>query len=140
MAQPERTSGTTRQSPSPSIRVENETRGCVLAETCRLANTFWSRGLGLMGRPHLANGAGLLIYPEWSIHTFFMRFPIDVLFVDTQDRVVKMVVAMPPYRPFAGQWGARYVLELPPNVLPPTGTQVGDQLVLTPSPHPHRAR
>jgi len=120
--------------------VENETRGCVLAEDCHLANTFWSRGLGLMGRPHLANGEGLLIYPEWSIHTFFMRFPIDVLFVDNQDRVVKMVVAMPPYRPFAGRWGVRYVLELPPNVLPSTGTQVGDQLVLTPSPHPPRAR
>lgn len=120
---------------SAKIRVENTTRGCILAETCTLANTFWSRGLGLMGRSHLEGGHGLIIYPGWSIHTCFMRFPIDVLFVDAQDRVAGLVEALPPYRLFAGQWGARYVIELPANILRSSGTQKGDQLLLTPSPH-----
>lgn len=123
-----------------TIRVVNQTRDCTLAERCELARTFLSRGLGLMGRASLEPGNGLLIYPEWSVHTFFMRFPIDVLFVDRQDRVMGLRAAMPPYRPYAGAWGARYVIELPSGLLAATGTQPGDQLLLTPSPHPNGAR
>ncbi|MCU0491917.1 MAG: DUF192 domain-containing protein [Chloroflexaceae bacterium] len=88
-----------------------------------------------MGRTGLAADTGLIIYPEWSVHTFFMRFPIDVLFLDKQDRVMGLRAAMPPNRPYAGAWGARYVIELPAGVLAATGTQSGDQLILTPSPH-----
>lgn len=121
-----------------TITVVNETRGCVLAAWGKLARTFWKRGLGLMGQARLETGQGLVIYPEWSIHTFFMRFPIDVLFVNREDQVIGMRVAMPPYRPYAGVWGARYVVELPPHLLASTGTQVGDYLSLTPSPHPVR--
>lgn len=117
------------------IRVVNQTNGRVLAEQCELARTFWSRGRGLMGRSGLQQGGGLLIYPEWSIHTFFMRFPIDVLFLDRNDYVVGLREAMPPSRPFAGAWGARSVLELPAGIIAATGTQVGDACVLTPPPH-----
>jgi hypothetical protein len=120
------------------MTVINATRGCTLADRCELARTFWARGMGLMGRPGLAPGQALLIYPEWSVHTFFMKFAIDVLFLDAQDRVIGLRAAMPPNRPYAGAWGARYVLELPANLLHTTGTQVGDQLQLTPSPHPAR--
>lgn len=123
-----------------SILVENQTRNCTLAEQCELARTFWARGRGLLGRPRLERGQGLLIYPEWSIHTFFMRFPIDVLFLDRQDQVVGMRTEMPPNRPYAGVWGACYVIELPPGLLITTGTQVGDKLSLTPSPHVHSTR
>ncbi len=121
-----------------SLLVVNETRQARLADRCQLARNFWSRGLGLMGRTSLEPGGGLLIYPEWSIHTFFMRFPIDVVFVDRQDTVVGIRHALPPYRPYAGAWGARYVLELPAGVLAATATQVGDRLAVTPSPHPPR--
>ncbi len=120
------------------IAVVNQTRGHALAERCDLARTFFARGLGLMGRSHLEAGQGLLIYPEWSIHTFFMRFPIDVLFMNKDDCVIGMSQAMPPYRPFAGVWGARYVIELPAGLIAATDTQVGDQLLLTPSPHPQK--
>lgn len=106
----------------------------MIADRCRLARSFWERGRGLLGCSGLDQGEGLLIYPEWSIHTFFMRFPIDVIFVDADDRVVGLREAMPPNRPFAGVWGARYVIELPPGVLPASGTQVGDQLVVVPAP------
>ncbi len=118
-----------------SIRVTNHNRSSTLAETCELARTFWKRGLGLMGRTQLAPGNGLIIYPEWSIHTFFMRFPIDVLFLDDTDHVVGLREAMPPNRPYAGIWGAKYVIELPAGVIATTHTQVGDQLTLIPSPH-----
>jgi uncharacterized protein len=119
----------------PPIHIVNVTRESVIAERCDLARTFWTRFLGLMGRPGLDTGGGLLIYPEWSIHTFFMRFPLDVLFVDRQDVVVGLREAMPPNRPYAGMRGARYVIELSPGVIAATMTQVGDHLRLSPSPH-----
>lgn len=118
-----------------SITVENQTRCCTLAEQCEVARTFWTRGLGLMGRSKLEQGHGLLIYPEWSIHTFFMRFPIDVLFLDTQNQIVGMRENMPPNRPYAGFWGAKYVIELPSGLIQATATAVGDQLLLSPALH-----
>ena len=120
--------------PSTPIRIVNQTLGCVLAEQGELARSFWRRGMGLMGRTSLPEGYALIIYPEWSIHTFFMRLPIDVLFVGPNNQVVGLRAAMPPNRPFAGvaPWRGRYVIELPSGVIGATGTAVGDELVLTP--------
>ncbi len=117
-----------------AIRIVNQTRNRVLAERAELARSFWARGRGLMGRTSLPESYALIIYPELSIHTFFMRIPIDVLFVDRDNRVVKLREAMPPSRPFAGvaPWHGRYVIEMPAGVIQATGTAVGDQLVLTP--------
>lgn len=116
------------------IQIVNQTRARVLAERAELARSFWSRGRGLMGRAELPAGYALIIYPEWSIHTFFMRIPIDVLFVDQGHRVVGLRAAMPPGRPFAGvaPWRGRYVIEMPAGVLGATGTALGDLLELTP--------
>src|SRR5262245_13727404 len=98
------------------VTVVNQTRERVLADRCDVARSFFARGRGLLGRVGLAAGEGLLIYPEWSVHSFFMRFPIDVLFVSKEDRVMAVCAAMAPNRPFAGSWGARYVIELPAGV------------------------
>lgn len=120
---------------SAIIRVVNQTRDRVLAERCEVARTFWARGLGLMGRAELQPGQGLLILPCSSIHTFFMRFPIDVLFLDRHNGVVGVQQAMPPNRPFAGARRARAVVELPAGVIVLTETEIGDQVTLTPAPH-----
>jgi uncharacterized membrane protein (UPF0127 family) len=106
----------------------------MLADQGELARSFWSRGRGLMGRRALPQGYALVIYPEWSIHTFFMRIPIDVLFVGRDHRVVGLREAMPPNLPFAGVSPRRghYVIELPAGVISATATQIGDQLVVTP--------
>src|SRR5919206_4823407 len=119
---------------APAIQIVNRTRDRLLAQHGDLARSFWSRGLGLMGRDALPDGYALIIYPEWSIHTFFMRVPIDVLFVDHADRVIGMRQAMPPNRPFAGvaPWRGRYVVEMPAGVIRATGTALGDQLALMP--------
>ncbi len=118
-----------------AITIHNQTRGEMLASHAELANSFFSRGRGLMGRTSLPEGYALIIYPEWSIHTFFMRIPIDVLFVDKTHRVVGMRHAMPPNLPFAGvaPWRGLYVVEMPAGVITTTGTQSGDQLVVTPA-------
>ena len=117
-----------------TLRVLNTTRGTALAERCGEARSFLARGRGLMGRPGLAPGEGLLIDPCSSVHSFFMRFPIDVVFADKANRVVGLTEAMPPNRPFAGSWGARYVVELPAGTIAATGTQVGDTLAIERAP------
>jgi uncharacterized protein len=116
------------------IRIVNQTRNCTLADQAELARSFMARGRGLMGRTALPMGYALIIYPEWSIHTFFMRIPIDVLFVDRDNRVLGLRRAMPPSQPFAGvaPWRGRYVIEMSAGVIDTTGTAIGDQLVLTP--------
>jgi uncharacterized membrane protein (UPF0127 family) len=111
------------------VRVINQTRASTLATSCEVARSFLARGRGLMGRDRLDPGAGLLIDPCSSIHTFFMRFPIDVVFIDRGRRVVGLHTALPPGRPFAGAWGARAVIELPAGTIADTATGVGDQLL-----------
>ena len=116
------------------MQIYNQTRSALIADKAEVARSFFARGRGLMGRRALAEGFALVIYPESSIHTFFMRVPIDVLFVDKRNTVIALVHTMPPSRPFAGvaPWRGRYVVELPAGVLAATGTQVGDALVLAP--------
>ena len=118
----------------PTFQIFNQTRGQQLADSAELARSFWTRGLGLMGRAALPPGYALIIYPEWSIHTFFMRIPIDVLFVGRDGLVLGLREAMPPNRPFAGvaPWRGQYVVELPSGVLAATGSAVGDQLAVNP--------
>jgi uncharacterized membrane protein (UPF0127 family) len=118
----------------PALRILNQTRDRLLADQGELADSFWSRGRGLMGRSTLPKGYALVIYPEWSIHTFFMRLAIDVLFVGRDHTVVGLCEAMPPNRPFAGvaPWRGRYVIEMPAGVIGASGTAVGDQLAITP--------
>lgn len=109
-------------------RVLNQTKGTVVAEEVRVARSFWSRFRGLMLRASLPRGRGILIWPSSSIHTAFMRFPIDVVFIDRDHRVVKVVEKMRPYRvAFSGGHAA---LELAAGAAAGARVQKGDQLVL----------
>lgn len=90
----------------------------VIADPCEVAQTLWTRFIGLMGRQGLAQGAGLLIEPCNSIHTFFMRFAIDVVYLDavTTSRDYKVVSIRRNLRPWRMDFpvfGAKAVLELP---------------------------
>jgi uncharacterized protein len=84
----------------------------VACESCTVADTALSRLKGLLGRKSLASGEGLLLQPASSVHTFFMRFPIDVVFLDGELRVLALVANLKPWRA-AARRGARAVLELP---------------------------
>jgi uncharacterized membrane protein (UPF0127 family) len=81
-----------------------------------------------MGRAELPAGSALILEPNGSVHTFWMRFPIDVIFTDRTGRVVGLRAAMPPNRPYAGAWRAHRTIELPAGVIDASGTQPGDQL------------
>lgn len=110
------------------LQIINETRGTRLAERCGAARSFLARLRGLMGHPGLGAGEGLLIDPCSSVHSFFMRFPIDVVFADRNHVVVGLTPAMAPNRPYAGARRARYVVELPAGTIAASGTQLGDRL------------
>jgi uncharacterized membrane protein (UPF0127 family) len=92
--------------------VINVTRGEMVCERAALAERPLARMRGLLGRRFLSPGEGLLLSPAPSIHTAFMRFPIDAIFLDRDDVVVRVVEGLAPWR-MASARGARSVLELP---------------------------
>ncbi len=108
------------------MRIYNTTRNTSIATQCAEARNFLARLRGLMGHPGLNAEEGLLIDPCSSVHSFFMRFPIDVIFVDRMHTVVGLTPSMPPNRPYAGARRARYVIELPSGTIAASATQVGD--------------
>ncbi|MDF2629995.1 MAG: hypothetical protein K0R39_3826 [Symbiobacteriaceae bacterium] len=108
--------------------VRNATRGLVLGYKVSGADTFRLRLLGLMFRPSLPQGEGLLIRPCRAVHTHFMRFPIDLVFVDGDNRVVHLIPAMAPWKLSPTVREAEAVLELPAGAA--GATAVGDQLEL----------
>jgi uncharacterized membrane protein (UPF0127 family) len=84
---------------------------------------------GLLGRRSLAPDEGLLIRPCSSIHMWFMRFPIDAVFLDGELTVLKVVEHLKPWR-MSAKRGAKAVLELPAGAVEWRGLQVGDRLTL----------
>lgn len=110
------------------MRIANVTKGTELADRARLARRPWSRMVGLLGRSALPPGEGLVLVPCASIHTAFMRFPIDVVYADSSRRVVKTVAALRPWRLSGVLRGVRYTVELPAGTIERTGTAMGDEL------------
>jgi uncharacterized protein len=95
----------------PDVALANDD-GTVVCERCLLAEAPFARMRGLLGRSGLSSGEGLLLRPAASVHTAFMRFTIDVVFLDRDLRVVKVVPELVPWRTAACR-GSRAVLELP---------------------------
>ena len=105
----------------------NATRGCPVAARVQTADDAASRSKGLLGRSSLASDEGLWIVPCPMIHTFFMKFPIDVVFLDRGLRVVRVIENLKPWRLSPWVFSAHSVLELMGGVLK-GGVAVGDQL------------
>ncbi len=95
------------------------------------ARTPWSRMVGLLGRASLARGQGLLLAPAWSIHTWFMRFPIDVVFLDAEGQVLRVYPGVPAWRLVSGTRRARTVLEFGAGTLATAPLAPGDRVLLT---------
>lgn len=113
---------------SSQLEVLNTTRGILLVDRGERASCLVTRAKGLIGRDALEPGQGLLVSPCQGIHTFLMRFPIDALYLDKSDRIIRVVRAIPPNRigPFISECAS--VLELPAGTIDTTGTQEGDML------------
>jgi uncharacterized membrane protein (UPF0127 family) len=110
----------------PELTLRRED-GTVVCERCTLADSPVTRLRGLLGRAGLEQGEGLLLRPASSVHTFFMRFPIDVVFLDRTLVVLGVADSVDPWRA-ASRRGAKAVLELPAGESSRRGLTVGDQL------------
>jgi len=113
----------------PKLRVTNQTRGRVLADRAEVADTSAKRRTGLLKHTGLAPGEGLWIVPCEGVHTFAMKFTIDVLFLNRKHKILKIRPNMVRRR-IALSLLAHSVLELPAGTLAETGTERGDQLEL----------
>jgi uncharacterized protein len=108
-----------------TLRREN---GDVVCDRCVVADRPVSRLRGLLGRSELRPGEGLLLRPASAIHTCFMRFPIDAVFLDRDLRVVGISDDVAPWRA-AAKRGAKSVLELPAGESARRGLSLGDRLL-----------
>ncbi len=109
----------------------NVARNKTLANSLLVADTFCSSLLGLMGRRQLPVGEGLWIIPCQSVHSMWMRFPIDVIFLSDERAIIHMVENMRPFRITKYVSNARSVIELPANTIMTTQTKVGDRVEIT---------
>jgi len=111
-----------------TLQVENLTRGQTLVQAGRVARSFLARMRGLIGSAPPVPGEGLLIIPCSSVHTHFMRFPIDVLYINASQMVVGIDHALQPWHVGHLYRQVHFVIELPAGTAQRTATQVGDQL------------
>lgn len=111
-----------------SVTVRNETRGCDLGDSIGLADGWWSRLRGLVGRGPLDPGGGLLLVPSRGVHMFGMRYPLDVAMLDGDREVVALYRGLAPGARTKWHGEARAALEVPDGVLAETNTQLGDRI------------
>lgn len=132
--QTERAADPTTATTTRLVRERDGTDGSVQSSTLvarlELARTFFARFLGLMGRAPLPEGAALWIEPCSSIHMLFMRFPIDVVFVDAAGTVVSVASRVRPWVGMAFGKGARAAIELPAGAASQAGIAPGDRLLV----------
>lgn len=116
-------------------QVFNRSKQTLLASEVELADTGWTRMKGLLGRSgeDFTNGKGLWIMPSQGVHTIGMSFPIDVVYLDSERRVVHLYHRLAPFRIAAVKFKTRSVIELPAGVLAQTRTSVGDLLDISPA-------
>jgi uncharacterized protein len=121
-----------RSRASDSEWVMKRADGSVACPRLAVADTVRTRMRGLLGRSGLGDGEGLLIRPTNSVHMFFMRFAIDVVFLDRELVVRKIVVTLLPWR-MAACRGSRAALELPAGAVGRRGITLGERLTLEPA-------
>jgi uncharacterized protein len=112
------------------MKIINKTNNNILADKATIANTAFSRMKGLLGRKEFPKGEALILDPCNSIHMLFMRFPIDVVFMDKNNRVVRAISSIKPFHFSPIYFKAKLAIELPVGTILSTSTRAGDDLSL----------
>ena len=118
------------------LKVRNQTRDTILCDRLEVAESMAAQSKGLLGRVGLEPGSGMLFenaayLPFMWMHMFFMRFAIDIVFLDKSNRVMRINHSLKPWRVSSMVFGARKALELEAGASVRSGTVVGDQLILS---------
>ncbi|MCF7870476.1 MAG: DUF192 domain-containing protein [Candidatus Omnitrophica bacterium] len=113
------------------FKIINETKQIDLVNSAQVASGFFLRLLGLMFKKKIGPEQALIFYRAPSIHTFFMRFPIDIIFLDQEMKVKRLIQGLKPWR-FVVCRGAQITIELPPAKISQVKAQIGDKIEITP--------
>lgn len=113
------------------MKIINKTNNNIIADEAVIANTPLKRMKGLLGEKELAQGKALVLDPCNSIHMLFMRFAIDVLFVDKNNRVVKAISSIKPFHFSPIYLKSKLAIELPADTISSTLTKEGDTILIT---------
>jgi uncharacterized membrane protein (UPF0127 family) len=114
------------------VSVSNLDKTQSLGNAIEIADSSFRRMKGLLGRKGIAAGGGLWIRPSSGVHTLFMSFPIDVVGLDKQYRVVHLWPVLRPWRITRVSLAVRTVLELPAGTISATGLKIGECLIISP--------
>lgn len=112
------------------MRITNQTKNTTLANNVTIASTIFSKTKGLLGKRKIDSGEALIIKSCNSIHSFFMRFSFDAIFVDNQNKVIKALSNFKPWHISAIYFKACDCIELPAGTIKSTSTCKGDLLVI----------
>ena len=112
------------------MQIINKTRNTLIADNAVMAASLFSRMKGLLGKHSLNKGEALILNPCNSIHTFFMRFTIDALFVDKEGRIIQACENIKPYRITPIYLRSSFVIELPVGTIGSSSTSKSDKLAL----------
>ncbi|MGE5197273.1 MAG: DUF192 domain-containing protein [Deltaproteobacteria bacterium] len=110
------------------MRIINQTKNTILAEDAVIADTIFKRMKGLLGRKELKKGEAIILKPCREVHTFFMQFPIDVIFTDRNHRIIKAISSLGPWHLSGVYFPAKFCVELPAGIIASTQTCEGDTL------------
>lgn len=114
------------------MEIVNKTKNTILAHQVEIADTFLKRMRGLLNSKEFKKGRALVIKPCCSIHTFFMPFPIDVVFLNKQNRAIKTIACLKPWRLSGIYFSSHLCLELPVGTIESSQTLPGDILTFIP--------
>lgn len=113
------------------MKVYNSSKNSIILEDAKVAENFFSRSVGLLSKKSLNKGEGLIIKPCCSVHTFFMRFNIDVLFINKKNEVIALYENVAPWRVLPIHPTSHYVIELKANEITNKNIEKGDSLTPT---------
>ncbi len=99
------------------MKVYNSTQNNIISEQAKMADNFFLRSIGLILEKHFSEGKGLIIKPCCSIHTFFMKFNIDILFINKNNEIIALYENVKPWRILPIHATSSYVIELPSKTI-----------------------
>ena len=117
---------------SQSIQIVNKTNNAIIAGQAKVADTTIKRIVGLLNRKEFSQGEALVINPCSSIHTFFMRFAIDVVFIDRKNKVMRSISNLKPWRLSGICFSAVFCIELPTGTIEKAHINPGDTIYFSP--------
>lgn len=112
------------------MELVNKTKHTLLAKDIVIANTPFKRLKGLLGKKEFREGQAIILKPCNSLHTFFLRFAIDVIFVDKQNKVIEAISHLKPFHLTRVYWLSVLAIELPAGIIQSSSTYNGDTLTI----------